>query len=354
MRVVVGALLMLSVGVGVTLYVTDRASSDAQADSETVRAVTGNETAAVRRGDLTSEREFKAVVSFGDTWMVTTAATGTVTARHGVGTVIDFGQSLVRVDNKPLFLAQGSMPMYRELSKADTRRRDQNGDRLTLLSGLDVRQLQAFLISVGQDADGDLEVDGVFGLTTEKALKAWQEVVGLAVTGRVDSTSLVFGPDPVRIATESRVGSMFAGLEVNSAEPKVLVDTSNRDRTALSVGTDVVLALPGEGDLAGTVTKQAETSAADGSQLWRTTIVADGPLPGDARNATVTVTEVAANNVTYVPVASLLALAEGGFAVEVGAGLDTRLVRVAVGVILDGQAEITGDIVEGDQVVIPT
>ena len=44
----------------------------------------------------------------------------------------------------------------------------------------------------------------------------------------------------------------------------------------------------------------------------------------------------------------------GGFAVEVITGPSTELVRVDVGEILDGQAEISGDIAVGDEVVVAT
>jgi len=139
---------------------------------------------------------------------------------------------------------------------------------------------------------------------------------------------------------------------VTNADAAVLVDTSNRDRSALAVGTEVQLALPDGTSLTGTVSTQEQATADDGSVLWRTTVAVDGELPGSAAAATVTVTDVAAKDVLLVPVGALLALAEGGFAVEVSSGTATTLVKVDVGEVLDGQAEITGDISEGDDVVI--
>ena len=67
------------------------------------------------------------------------------------------------------------------------------------------------------------------------------------------------------------------------------------------------------------------------------------------------VVEVVAEDALLVPASALLALAEGGFAVEVPTPDGTRLVAVDVGEVLDGRAEISGrDIAEGSQVVIPT
>ncbi len=311
-------------------------------------------TATVERGDLSAEREFNATVSFGDPWTVTTAATGTITQRHPVGTVVQFGETLARIDQKPLFLGQGGMPMYRELYKVASGSRDEYGNRLELMVGYDIGHLQTFLLAAGFDADGKLEVDGTFGSATEKAVKAWQAAVGLPVSGRVDNSQIVFNPEPLRIASESRIGATFTELEVNNAEAAVLVETSNRDRAALPIGAAVTVALPDGSELSGTVTEQKQETGSDGSRVWQTTITTNAEPPGDASTATVTVTEVLAENVLHVPVGALLALAEGGFAVEVPAGGSTNLVAVDVGEVLDGRAEVTGNIDEGTKVLVAT
>ena len=64
-----------------------------------------------------------------------------------------------------------------------------------------------------------------------------------------------------------------------------------------------------------------------------------------------------AEAVLAVPVEALLALAEGGYAVEVvasdGGEGSTRLVAVEVGTFADGLVEVTGDVAPGDVVVVP-
>ena len=52
-----------------------------------------------------------------------------------------------------------------------------------------------------------------------------------------------------------------------------------------------------------------------------------------------------------VPVEAVLALAEGGYAVEVVDGATTHLVGVELGPFVDGQVEVVGDVAEGDTVV---
>jgi hypothetical protein len=55
-----------------------------------------------------------------------------------------------------------------------------------------------------------------------------------------------------------------------------------------------------------------------------------------------------------VPVEALLALAEGGYAVErVKADGTTELVAVKLGAFADDKVEVSGDLAEGDQVVVP-
>jgi hypothetical protein len=68
----------------------------------------------------------------------------------------------------------------------------------------------------------------------------------------------------------------------------------------------------------------------------------------------VTAKIVSAEGVVAVPVEAVLALAEGGYAVEVGlADGTTRLVGVELGVFADGYVEVTGEVAAGDQVVVP-
>ncbi|MBL6833524.1 MAG: hypothetical protein ISQ80_00850, partial [Candidatus Actinomarina sp.] len=75
-------------------------------------------------------------------------------------------------------------------------------------------------------------------------------------------------------------------------------------------------------------------------------------------------TEISAG-VLYVPVNALLALAEGGYALEVyegevetgtfngESGVDTSYIAVEIGVFTDGFVEVKGNISEGQVVVVP-
>ena len=58
-------------------------------------------------------------------------------------------------------------------------------------------------------------------------------------------------------------------------------------------------------------------------------------------------------NVLNVPVTSLIALAEGGYAVAVQDGDGTRLVAVEPGFFARGMVEVDGNLSAGDMVEVP-
>ena len=77
------------------------------------------------------------------------------------------------------------------------------------------------------------------------------------------------------------------------------------------------------------------------------------------------VTSEVSQDVLYVPVNALIALAEGGYALEIYngesevgvfegvSGVDTTYVGVEIGVFTDGFVEVSGNISEGMIVVVP-
>jgi hypothetical protein len=71
----------------------------------------------------------------------------------------------------------------------------------------------------------------------------------------------------------------------------------------------------------------------------------------DQAPVTVKITITSASGVLAVPVQALLALAEGGYAVEKVTGTTTELVGVTLGAAADGFVAITGAIEAGDEVV---
>jgi peptidoglycan hydrolase-like protein with peptidoglycan-binding domain len=335
-----------SVAVAVTATGSPFAASDGQLelpDAEDGSVESGSQLDAVgiELGDLTSTSEFTGQLGFGDAFPVPITAEGIVTGARAVGDVVDFGESLIEVDDRRVFLVEGDVPMFRELELASPR-----------IAGADVAQLQRFLVSQGFDRDGTLEVDGVFDSDTRRAVLDWQEATWQPETGRVTRADMVFSPEPLRVSNEQRVGAVFDAVEVTNWEPTVTVEVANRDRGLLEVGTPVTIEFGDGSTVAGTVSEQISVPQDDGTTMARATIEPDGEVPGETGQVTIAVDATIASDVMIVPVGALLALAEGGFAVEVVEGTSSRLVGVELGEILDGRAEISGDLAVGDTVLV--
>lgn len=321
-------------------FLPDQTGSEAEAATETT--VPDETTAKVERGDLTSDYDFTGQVDFGDPWKPFLSLEGVVTDGHPNGATVDFGDVLIEVDGEPVYLARGDVPMYRELALTGT-----------YMEGEDVVSLQRFLLAAGFDDDGRLEVDGVFGPSTRRAVKDWQEAVGLDETGRVDPKQIVFSPTPLRIETTVRVGTTFQGLEVSGATPRVTVEIDSDQRPQIPIDGDVTVEMADGTTVDGVVIDHERVVGDDGSTSWQAVIDIDGEIDSDETSVLVYSTVVEASDVLIVPTSALLAVAEGGFAVEVVEGDETRLVPVEVGEVVDARAEITGEVEPGDMVVVP-
>jgi peptidoglycan hydrolase-like protein with peptidoglycan-binding domain len=339
--VVAGAVAAVQLA-GNPMSAFESGSSDASDETSAADSQDELDTVGVTRGDLTSTSEFTGALGFGDSWPLSLTATGIVTGARPLGTVVDFGQSLIEIDNRRVFLLPGKIPMFRDLERTSPR-----------LEGKDVAQLQQFLIAQGFDRDGTLEADGVFDSDTGKAVMDWQEATWQEQTGRITRADMVFSPEPLRIANEQRIGSTFDQLEVTAWEPTVTVDVANRDKQLLTVGTPVSIEFGDGSQVDGAVSEQVSVPQDDGSTKTRATIEPRGEVPGETGQVTISVDATLASDVMIVPVGALLALAEGGYAVEVAdGGGTTHLVAVDVGEILDGKAEVSGSLDVGESVLV--
>jgi peptidoglycan hydrolase-like protein with peptidoglycan-binding domain len=281
---------------------------------------------------------------------------GTVTHLPDVGSVVERGEPLYELDGQPSgILLYGDRPAWRALVEG--------------LEGDDVRQLQENLLELGFGGD-DLTASGVFDAATVAAVMAWQASLGVHETGVVELGEIVFMPGAVRVAGHSvNVGdTVTPGLEVLTAtttERVVTVDLAADDQALVTTGDEVEIDLPDGTRASGTVATvgTVATAAAEGqgSPTVEVTIVLDDPEASgtiDQAPVDVLITTLSREDVLVVPVSALLALLEGGYAVEVvGTDGTTSLVGVETGLFQDGWVEIevsSGTLTEGDQVVVPS
>lgn len=331
------------------------AATDEQPTQEPVvsQQAAESDSVVVTRRDLIEEVEINGRVGHGRESTLPIEASGLVTETRASGDVVEPGESLLRVGDRPVTLAEGEQPLYRELRRVSSGERDDAGDKLGLQSGADVEQLQSFLLGAGFDDEGRLETDGTFGLTTQRAVKAWQRSVGHPATGKVDRSQLVFAAGELRIESMPLVGESFSEVTVTADVPTVTVSVTDKQRSFFGIGDEVTLTSTA-GGTQGAVVSQKRTVGDDGSTRYEIEIEISDPVAlAGSESVKVSATKTEASDVLVVPVRALIALAEGGWAVQVDGPSGSTLTGVELGSVVDGLAEISG-IDEGATVVVPT
>lgn len=233
-------------------------------------------------------------------------------------------------------------------------------------SGADVRQLEEALVNLSFDADGALVADGIYTPETSQAVLAFQEATGLEQDGIVDLGEVVFLPGAVRITTQlatkgSWVGAGTALLGVSLSDKVVRVDLPADEQGVLTVGDAVTVELPDLTEVPATVVfvSQTATPSTNGPATFEVRIELDDPTVAaglDEAPVDVIVVSDSVQDVMAIPVSALVALLEGGYAVEVDTGGGRiQLVAVEVGFFgSNNMIEITSAELEpGDWVVVP-
>jgi hypothetical protein len=314
-------------------------------------------TAEVTVRDLEERTELDGTLGYGETSQLALAAQGTVTWLPAEGSVIDRGQAVAEVDDRVVPLLFGDRPLWRDLGSGAE-------------DGPDVELVEANLVALGVVTADELTVDEEWTSATTDALEEWQEAVGLDDTGRLSPRDVAVQPGPVRVSAHvAELGGQAGGpiLEVAGTTRQVTVDLEATRQGMIAVGQAVDVELPDGTTVTGTVASVgtvAETPegadddpTADQTPTIEVTISLDDPAAAGALDlapVTVSVVTSAATGVTAVPADALLALAEGGYAVERPvSGGGTELVAVELGAFADGWVQVTGDLAEGDDVVVP-
>jgi Putative peptidoglycan binding domain len=211
-----------------------------------------------------------------------------------------------------------------------------------MTDGPDVRQLQAGLIA-GHFAGGLFTAPtGHYDLATADAAERWQAVRGLTVTGWIPLGQVVFAPAAVRVgAMNVAVGEAAASgqqpYQVTTGQRTVTVPLSPALPPA-AVGEAVSIILPSQASTPGTIT------AVGAGQLTVTPGQPRATGTGGNVQVQVALAVQSARDVLAVPVSALLALAGGGYGVEVVTPSGARhLVAVTAGLFAAGQVQVSGD-----------
>jgi peptidoglycan hydrolase-like protein with peptidoglycan-binding domain len=325
-------------------------------------------TAKVQRGNLSAMVSVDGTLTYqarsdGSPYAVINQARGTYTKLPEGGDKIECGDVFYRVNDHPVLLLCGPVPAYRDLRSGDV--------------GSDVRQLNQNLHQLGYDAAAGVDIasdDNAFTLKTEKALEVLQHDKGFDVTGELDIGDAVFLPESVRIAkvTGELGGSAQPGAPVvhaTSDTPEVQVNLEPSQQGEVKEGDRAQITLPGQQIVTGKVARlgrvaQVPAAQQNNGRAGAATIPAyislDDPAKAsglDKAPVQVAITTRGVENALSVPVTALVGKSGGGFAVEVVRPDGRReLVTVKLGLFdtAGGRVEVQGDLVEGDQVVVPS
>jgi peptidoglycan hydrolase-like protein with peptidoglycan-binding domain len=357
--------LVTAVGVGWWMAATRASRTSAAA----ARPADPAATATVRRGDLVSTEEVDGALGYAANGTGAAASTptkvvgtlpGTVTKLPVTGAVIKRGEVLYELDGgTPVVFMRGDRPAWRPFAAG-------------MSDGPDVRQLERNLRALGFDPDGDMTVDDDFTWATTAAIKRWQESRGLDETGEIPPGQVRFLP-----WGSLRVASLTAQVGTPGSAPLMTVTSTTKQVTVQLDATLAHLVRPGQTitvELPGGTTTKARVSTVGtvatapsgsgnptpGSEQVTTVPVtatlSDQRAAGSLDQAPVTVEIVtqSRHDVLSVPVTALLALAEGGYGVEVARPDGGRqLVPVRTGLFsADGNVEVSGaGLRAGDRVV---
>ena len=320
-------------------------------------------TVKVEKGTLSAMVSLDGILTYGSPYSVINQTSGTATWLPAVGQVVDQGQVIYRVDGNPVVLLYGSTPAYRTLSAG--------------MTGTDVTELNADLVALGYATAAEIPAGTeTFTSATATGLNKLHATLGMSQTGALTLGQAVFEPGAVRLTSLSAPlgGTLQAGhpvLQGTSTTRVVTIALDAAQQSEVKVEDHVVITLPdnrttpGVVTSVGTVATTSSTSNGRGINGSSTPTVAVEVQPTDP-TATgswdqapvqVEITTKVVKSVLSVPVTALVGKSGGGFAVEVvRAGGRRDLVAVKLGLFdtAGGRVEVEGDLVEGDQVVVPS
>lgn len=304
------------------------------------------ETTPVTRTTLTQTRPVSGVLDYGNPETVIGHREGVITWLPTPGTVIRRGQPVYKVDNRPVPLFHGALPLYRPIRFGAT--------------GDDVREVEQNLAALGYTG---ITVDNTFTAATATAVRRWQKHLGYPETGVVSPTDVVLTAAEMRVTAVSAHLGDAAGTAIltytgTTRQVRVALDVNLQ--SLANVGATAPVTLPNSKTVTGTVATvgsvatASNQSGSDGNggggqnptaTIEVTVTVADQSALGTLDQAPVSVKLVSASvqNVLTVPVGALVALDGGGYGVEVVSGSTRRSVPVRLGLFASGRVEITGE-----------
>lgn len=327
-------------------YVAGRVGQDEEVVPQSDIVETGS--AEVVRTDLIQTEVLAGELRFSDQARLLSQRAGTVTFVPIEGATLDIGDTAYEVDGVAVEIMQGDRPAWRPFAAG-------------MDDGTDILQLEQNLVDLGYETG---RVDQTFDEETVAAVEAWQSDRGHPENGAIPLGWIAFVEDGFRVGeTLSDRGSFITmGSPVyrtSSFAQEVVIELDPRDLDLVQTGAAVTVTMPDGDEVPGEISDIALVVRRLGGDPDAPevidVIVAVNATGIDLERAPVEVTVESdrASSVLAVPVRALVTLSDGGYAVEVVDGAQTKLVGVNIGDFAAGLVEIEGPVSEGDTVVIP-
>lgn len=284
----------------------------------------------------------------------------TFTMLPAVGRVIARGRSLFAINGHPTVLLYGSVVPTRAFVAG-------------MSPGRDVAALNANLQALGYETASSGET---FSAASEAAVRSFQAARGMGVTGELALGSVVFEAGSVRVTSVTpEVGSGVTPgpvLGVTSTRPQVKIALSAAQQSSVKTGDRVSITLPDQQTTPGVISSVGTVAKAppskeggggpEGEEGGSTVEVNVTPSEPhaighlDEAPVTVSITTNSVPDALAVPVDALLALAGGGYALEVVTDGIHHLEAVTLGLFDDaeGLVQVSGQGVSaGQRVAVP-
>jgi hypothetical protein len=339
--VVLGVLLAIAVG-SYALTTHHERPAKAPNESKTLH------TATVTKGDLTQAQTLPGSLGFGAPKTLNGTGSGFVTKLPLAGDTTSLGKPLYSVDDKPVMVFFGETPVFRKLDQPGVR-----GNDVTMIANNLRAMGYDFTVPEPTRLNGQGQGD-VFTASLKAALKRWQQNTGQQATGTLEPGSLVVMSGPSRVNTVmAELGDPADKplLTYSSTVKSVTVPVDADSVAAIGKGQQTEILLPDGRKAIGKVTSVSSSvqggSLQDNSAKVSPATVAvtvvplhDEDVKGlDAASVQVRFTTTALMGVLQVPVTALIALKEGGYALQ---RVDGQLLAVTTGMFAGGQVEVKG------------
>lgn len=313
-------------------------------------------TVKVVKQDLTDQQKLAGKVSFGAASSFKGTKAGTITWLPDVGSVVNQGEALYKVNDQPIIVFIGNTPLYRPIDQAG-------------LQGPDVKVIKDNLRALGfLGNDGKADTTTAATMT---AIKQWQKANKLDPSGKLVEGDAVVKTSGLRVSTlKSALGDPGAAeiMTTTALVPQVTVALAD-SASPLVKDAVVQISTPDGAKHQGKVLVDtqpvataagAEQAPGAGPSASKQAVVGFDSAEGlnliEGASVSVETTTVDLKSVLTVPVVSLNALLEGGYALRIPqrnseGKTEYSLIPVKVGTIVKGTAEVSGNIQEGTEVV---